>query len=260
MHKKQSRPPISKTDTVGIDEQGLQACLPSEDQLAAIDGEKLRPFMATRCAIYTRTDPGVVDPQAPTSCERQREAILTYIARRWCWGWTVLCDSYDDRECSADSLERPQLKRMLADIRRDKIDCVIVSTMDRLTNSAADRAILGAAFSKYTVKLATVAPEVIHVWNRELNRCVHLPLALSPDAAACRQVPPYPSEAMEAGIAIPPLTNLEDAVAAIKELGGLDQVKQLLLTMREARSAVARLGGMANAEAMVQSIEAIEKR
>ena len=59
-------------------------------------------------------------------------------------------------------------------------------------------------------------------------------------------------------MAIRPVVTLEEAVATIQDLGGLDRVKQLLSSMKEAQSAMDRLGGIENAEALIQAVEALK--
>lgn len=47
-------------------------------------------------------------------------------------------DHYDDGGFSGSSLERPALKRLLADIQASKIDCVVVHKVDRRTRALMD--------------------------------------------------------------------------------------------------------------------------
>src|SRR5712664_3968953 len=53
-------------------------------------------------------------------------------------GWRVVATRYDDGGYSGGSVERPALKRLLADVAADKINVIVVYKVDRLTRSLAD--------------------------------------------------------------------------------------------------------------------------
>jgi site-specific DNA recombinase len=91
-----------------------------------------------RCAIYTRksTEEGL--DQAFNSLDAQREACAAYVLSQQHEGWTLLPDLYDDGGFSGGSMERPGLKRLMADIEANKVDVIIVYKVDRLTRSLAD--------------------------------------------------------------------------------------------------------------------------
>ncbi len=69
-----------------------------------------------RCAIYTRksTEDGL--EQEFNSLDAQREACAAYILSQRHEGWTLLPDAYDDGGYSGGSMERPGLKRLLAEV------------------------------------------------------------------------------------------------------------------------------------------------
>ena len=69
-----------------------------------------------RCAIYTRksTEEGL--DMEFNSLDAQREACEAYIASQKSEGWVELADRYDDGGFSGGTLERPALRRLLADI------------------------------------------------------------------------------------------------------------------------------------------------
>ncbi len=91
-----------------------------------------------RCAIYTRksTEDGL--EQEFNSLDAQREACAAYVMSQRHEGWTLVDGHYDDGGFSGGSMERPGLKRLLADIEAGKVDTIIVYKVDRLTRSLAD--------------------------------------------------------------------------------------------------------------------------
>src|SRR5688572_32154653 len=96
------------------------------------------PSRKRRCAIYTRksTEEGL--EQAFNSLDAQREACAAFILSQKHEGWTVLPTLYDDGGFSGGTMERPALKRLLADIEAVKIDVIVVYKVDRLTRALAD--------------------------------------------------------------------------------------------------------------------------
>ena len=91
-----------------------------------------------RCAIYTRksTDEGL-DREFNT-LDAQREAAEAYIASQRQEGWLCLMQRYDDGGYTGGNMQRPALKRLLADIEAGQVDCVIVYKVDRLSRSLLD--------------------------------------------------------------------------------------------------------------------------
>jgi site-specific DNA recombinase len=81
---------------------------------------------AIRCGIYTRksTEEGL--QQEFNSLDAQREAAEAYIKSQAAEGWTCLPENYDDGGYTGGNMERPGLRRLLADIAAGKIDCVMV--------------------------------------------------------------------------------------------------------------------------------------
>ena len=78
------------------------------------------------CAVYTRksTDEGL--DQAFNSLDAQRDACEAFVASQRTEGWTLVRDRYDDGGFSGGTLERPALKRLLADVDRGLVDVVVV--------------------------------------------------------------------------------------------------------------------------------------
>jgi site-specific DNA recombinase len=99
-----------------------------------------------RCAIYTRKSSEEGLDQEYNSLDAQAEACAAYIASQRHEGWKMLPARYDDGGVSGGTLERPALRRLLADIEAGRIDMVIIYKIDRLTRSLADFAKLVERF------------------------------------------------------------------------------------------------------------------
>ncbi|MBF0604540.1 MAG: recombinase family protein [Nitrospirae bacterium] len=109
-----------------------------------------------RCAVYTRksTEEGL--EMEFNTLDAQREACEAYITSQKAEGWFLVADRYDDGGFSGGSLERPALKRLLADIEAGRINVVVVYKIDRLTRSLLDFAKLVEAFDRRQVTFASV--------------------------------------------------------------------------------------------------------
>ena len=66
---------------------------------------------------------------------------------------------YDDPAFSGGNLERPALKRLLADIEAGKVDVVVVYKIDRLTRSLADFAKLVEAFDTKSISFVAITQQ-----------------------------------------------------------------------------------------------------
>jgi DNA invertase Pin-like site-specific DNA recombinase len=73
-------------------------------------------------------------------------------------GWSLIKARYDDGGYSGGSTDRPDLQRLLNDIRARKID-VIVDRVDRLTRSLADFAKLVELFDTHAVSFVSVTQQ-----------------------------------------------------------------------------------------------------
>jgi len=91
-----------------------------------------------RCAVYTRksTEEGL--DQEFNTLDAQREAAEAYIASQKSEGWVCLPTRYDDGGYTGGNMDRPALKRLLADVEAGKIDCIVVYKVDRLSRSLLD--------------------------------------------------------------------------------------------------------------------------
>ena len=109
-----------------------------------------------RCAIYTRKSTEHNLDLEFNSLDAQREACEAYTKSQTHEGWRLIPDRYDDGAFSGASLDRPALQKLLADVRADKIDIVLVYKVDRLTRSLADFAKLIELFDAHDVSFVSV--------------------------------------------------------------------------------------------------------
>lgn len=109
-----------------------------------------------RCAIYTRKSSEEGLDQQFNSLDAQREACEAYVLSQAGEGWTALPELYDDGGYSGGSMERPALRRLLADIGKGLIDVVVVYKIDRLTRSLADFARIVEQFDAHEVSFVSV--------------------------------------------------------------------------------------------------------
>src|SRR4029078_10846865 len=112
-----------------------------------------------RCAIYTSksTEHGL--DQEFNSLDAQREACEAYIKSQASQGWKALPPHYEAPAYSGSNLDRPALKRLLADVEAGKIDVIVVYKIDRLTRSLADFAKLVDAFEARSVSFVAVTQQ-----------------------------------------------------------------------------------------------------
>jgi DNA invertase Pin-like site-specific DNA recombinase len=97
--------------------------------------------------------------QAFNSLDAQREACTAFILSQKHEGWTVLPTQYDDGGYSGGTMERPALKRLLADIEAGQIDVVVVYKVDRLTRALSDFAKLVEVFDRRGVSFVSITQQ-----------------------------------------------------------------------------------------------------
>jgi len=112
-----------------------------------------------RCAIYTRVSTEHGLDQEFNSLDAQYDAASAYIKSQAHAGWTLIRSRYDDGGYSGGSTDRPDLQRLMEDIRARKIDVIVVYKVDRLTRSLADFAKLVELFDTRGVSFVSVTQQ-----------------------------------------------------------------------------------------------------
>src|SRR5919107_5891323 len=97
--------------------------------------KKPAPVRKLRCAVYTRKSSEEGLDQEFNSLQAQREACEAYVASQRPEGWVLVADRFDDGGVSGGTLDRPALKRLLADIEAGLVDGVVGFKIDRLSRS-----------------------------------------------------------------------------------------------------------------------------
>ncbi len=112
-----------------------------------------------RCAVYTRksTDEGL--DQEYNSLEAQHDAALAFISSQRHEGWIAIDHGYDDGGFSGGNMNRPALKRLLADVEDGRIDVVVVYKIDRLSRSLGDFAKIVDLFDAHGVTFVSVTQQ-----------------------------------------------------------------------------------------------------
>ena len=109
-----------------------------------------------RCAIYTRksTEEGL--EQEFNSLQAQREACEAYIKSQKHEHWQLLSAEYDDGGYSGGNMERPALKRLLADVQNGLVDIIVVYKIDRLTRSLMDFSKIVEILDKHNASFVSI--------------------------------------------------------------------------------------------------------
>src|SRR5215510_8180806 len=133
---------------------------PKDHRDALVGTEILRPVTSRRrCAIYTRKSSDEGLEQDFNSLDAQREACKAFIVSQKHEGWKAVPTRYDDGGYSGGTMERPALRRLLADIASRGIDVVVVYKVDRLTRALSDFAKIVEVFDAHGVSFVSVTQQ-----------------------------------------------------------------------------------------------------
>src|SRR5216117_3788129 len=114
---------------------------------------------SVRCAIYTRVSTEHGLDQEFNSLDAQYDAASAYIKSQAHAGWSLIRSRYDDGGYSGGSTDRPDLQRLLSDVKAGRIDVIVVYKVDRLTRSLADFAKLVELFDGHDVSFVSVTQQ-----------------------------------------------------------------------------------------------------
>ena len=114
---------------------------------------------AIPCAIYTRKSSEEGLEQDFNSLHAQREACEAFVLSQKGLGWSLVPTAYDDGGFSGGNVERPALKRLIADIESGLVQVIVVYKVDRLTRSLADFAKLVDLFDAKGVSFVSVTQQ-----------------------------------------------------------------------------------------------------
>ena len=113
---------------------------------------------ALPCAIYTRKSSEDGLEQGFNSLDAQREACEAFVLSQKTQGWTFL-GAYEDGGFSGGNVERPGLRRLLADVAVGRVRIILVYKIDRLTRSLADFAKMVELFDANGVSFVSVTQQ-----------------------------------------------------------------------------------------------------
>jgi len=127
--------------------------------MSKTNNRQLAAARRMKCAIYTRksTEDGL--EQEFNSLDAQRESGEAYIKSQAHEGWDCVPDQYDDGGFTGGNMDRPALRRLIADIEAGKVDCVVVYKVDRLSRSLLDFARMLEIFERHHVAFVSVTQQ-----------------------------------------------------------------------------------------------------
>jgi site-specific DNA recombinase len=112
-----------------------------------------------KCAIYTRksTEEGL--EQDFNTLDAQREAGESFTNSQRHEGWIALPERYDDGGYTGANMDRPALKRLLADVEAGNVNCIMVYKVDRLTRSIHDFFKILETLERFNVTFVSVTQQ-----------------------------------------------------------------------------------------------------
>lgn len=113
-----------------------------------------------RCAIYARKSTTEGLDSEFSSIDNQREAAEAFVTSQKHEGWSPLSERYDDGGFSGGNVERPALKRLMADVEAGLVDTIVVYKLDRLSRSLVDFGRIHEFLEKRGVALVSVTESI----------------------------------------------------------------------------------------------------
>ncbi len=113
-----------------------------------------------RCAIYCRKSVEDREEKDFNSIDAQREAGEAYVASQKGNGWICLPEHYNDYGFSGGNMNRPALKKLMADAEAGLIDLIVFYKLDRFSRSIADFAELSRKLDTHGISFASVTQEI----------------------------------------------------------------------------------------------------
>ncbi len=126
---------------------------------ASRNGKAPARIATVRCAIYTRKSSEEGLEQEFNLLDAQREAAEAYIGSQQHEGWQCLPDRFDDGGYTGGNMDRPALRRLMADIQAGRVDTVVCYKVDRLSRSLLDFARMMETFEKHRVSFVSVTQQ-----------------------------------------------------------------------------------------------------
>lgn len=90
------------------------------------------------CAVYTRKSTDENLNSDFTSLDSQREYCQAFVKSREPEGWRISPEQYDDPGFSGGNMDRPGLRKLVADARQGKFHVVVCYKYDRLSRNTRD--------------------------------------------------------------------------------------------------------------------------
>lgn len=112
------------------------------------------------CAAYCRKSVEERAEETFGSIENQHEAILSFIASHKHEGWIAIDERYDDNGFTGSNTNRPSLQKLINDIKKGRVNMVVVYKLDRLSRSLVDFVQLLKFFEEHDVAFASITQPI----------------------------------------------------------------------------------------------------
>lgn len=127
---------------------------------ACIDHATKAKTKTILCAIYTRKSTDENLDNDFNSLDSQREYCQSFVKSREGEGWRVYPEEYNDPGFSGGNMDRPGLKKLLADVRQGKFQVVVCYKYDRLSRNTKDFLHILEIFDKHAAAFVSVTQPI----------------------------------------------------------------------------------------------------